>query len=300
MKKTIIFTAAMVSVLANACIGFAELRKITDNVYSYLDAKDPSAANAFGANAGFVEGRDGIAVIDTLVSAKTAIKMIEDIRKITDKKIQYVVNTHYHLDHAFGNSEFKKLGAIIIATENCRNNIIKTAPIALKSAGNYGLAEQDLEGTEIVVPSVAFDSRMTIDVGDDTIELITFGPSHSSGSCLVYLPSKKILFAGDILFTDFHPFMGESDISGWLRVLDYILWLDVEKIIPGHGPLSTKKDIAEMKEYLATFDTHAKRLAAKSQDPKLIETELLKLLPQRSRGGFLIPANIQLKYLTQK
>ncbi|MCP4105430.1 MAG: MBL fold metallo-hydrolase [Desulfobacteraceae bacterium] len=287
----------VICILLSAHPVCADLVKITDNVYSYLDVKEPSAVNSFGANAGIIIGKDGVAVIDTLVSSKAAKQFIQDIRKITDKPIKYVINTHYHIDHAFGNSEFEKLGAAIIVQENCNANIRKTGEYILKNAGNYGLTKEDLEGTGIVFPDLTFKDRMTTDIGGEIIELIYFGPSHSTGSILVYLPAQQVLFAGDILFTDFHPFMGEGNIAGWLSVLDYMLYLDAEKIIPGHGPLSVKKDVKEMKEYITTFDKHAKKLVSESKDEKFIETELLKVLPKKSGGHFLILPNIKMKYL---
>jgi len=298
MKKVIGFCFIVVCVFVSAQTVCADLVKITDNVYSYVDVKDASPANSFGANAGIIIGKDGIVVVDTLVSSKEALRFIEDIRKVSDKPVRYVVNTHYHFDHAFGNSEFEKLGAVIVGHENCKANSEKTAGQALKNAEKYGLTSEDIEGTRIAGYSLTFRNRMTIEMpGSTIIELIYFAPSHSTGSTLVYLPTEKVLFAGDILFTDFHPFMGESDIAGWLRVLDYILWLDVEKVIPGHGPLSSKKDVRDMKNYLILFDKHATGLAAKSKDVKHIESEMLKILPKKSRGAFLIPGNIQMKYM---
>jgi len=130
--------------------------------------------------------------------------------------------------------------------------------------------------------------------------LIYAGHSHTDGSILVYLPGKKILFAGDILFTDYHPFMADGDIENWTKALDYIMSLDVETIIPGHGPASGKKDIKDMKDYLIAFDKKAKELAAESNDIEYITSEIKKALPVREQGDNLIPANIQMKYLKEK
>ena len=299
MKKIVASCFILVCILTMTHPAIAELVKITDNVYSYLDVKNPDPANAFAANAGIIIGDKGIVVVDTLISAKTARGLMEDIRKISDKPISYVVNTHYHLDHVFGNSEFEKPGTIIVAHENNRASVEKNKEQALKYAKDMGLTDEDLEGTRMVLPALTFSEKMSIDIGKERVELIHPGPSHTAGSILVYLPAQKVLFAGDILFTDFHPFMGEGDIGGWLKVLDYMLELDVEKIIPGHGPLSGKKDLRDMRDYIAAFDRHAKAISAKSKDIKHIEAELLKVLPKRSRGQFLIPTNVQMKYMTK-
>ncbi len=277
-----------------------KLTMIADNVYSYVAVKDTSPSNSFGANAGIVIGRDGILVIDTLVSSKEAKRFIRDIRSVSDKPIKYAVNTHYHLDHTFGNSEFVKSGATIISSINCRNNLKNRGEGALKNAKDYGLTEEDMQGTEISIPSLTFKKTMEIDPGNQKVELIYAGPAHTDGNIMVYLPKEKILFTGDILFTDYHPFMADGDIEGWVKVLDYIMSLDVETIIPGHGPVSSKKDVVDMKDYIIAFDKKAKELAAKSDDVEYITSEIKKALPARSQGEGLIPMNIRMKYLKVK
>ncbi len=278
-----------------------ELLKVTENVYSYADIKNASPQNSFGANAGIVIGKESVAVIDTLISAKEAKQLIKAIRNVTDKPVKYVINTHYHLDHSFGNSEFAKLGAVIISHENCKTNIEKTAKYDIKElTKQYGLTDEDMEGTEIVAPTLSFNDRMQIDLKNLKVELIYIAPSHSGGSILIYLPADKVLFAGDTLFTNFHPYMGESDIDGWIKTLDYIMSLDADKIIPGHGPISGKKDVADMKEYLIIFDKKAKELCAASDDIEHIAAEMKKSVPRKEQGEWLIKANIQVKYLKVK
>lgn len=273
------------------------LTKIADNVYSYADVKQGSPANSFGANAGIVIGEKGILVIDTLVSAKEAQRFLKDIRTISDKPIKYVVNTHSHLDHTFGNAEFEKLGATIISQENCKQNMEKLSEATLKNAKGFGLTEQDLEGTVIEYPDLTFSDRMEIDLGGQRVELVFHGASHTNDSIMVCLPDKKIVFAGDILFTAYHPYMGDGDIDGWVKILDHIASMDVEKIIPGHGPVSGKKDIHDMRDYLIVFDAKARELSSGSQDIEYIVAEMKKVLPQKPEGEFLIKSNIQMKYL---
>ncbi len=273
------------------------LTRIADNVYAYVGARNATPATSFGANAGIVIGNDGIAVIDTLISSKEAKRFIKDIRAVSQKPIKYVIDTHEHLDHAFGNAEFAALGATIVSHANCRKNMIASAEAVLRNAKDYGLSEDDMKGTTIAYPAVTFRGAMEIDLGGRTIELIDPGPSHTNGSILVYVPGTKTLFAGDTLFTDYHPYMGDGSIPEWSGVLDRIVAMDVDAIVPGHGPLSGKKDVADMKEYLVAFDAKAKELCAKSGDLASIKAELLKTLPARSEGAFLIDSNLQMKYL---
>ncbi len=301
--KAVISVVAMAASSVLLCgLSFAGegLVKITENVYSYVGAKDGSASNSFGANAGIVIGEDAIVVVDALVSAKAARKFIGDIRVVSDKPVKYVVNTHAHLDHAFGNSEFAKLGAAVVSHVKCRDIMEKTAEDTLNNAAAYGLTAEDTAGTAIAYPSLTFENTMAIDLGGLKAELIFVAPSHTAGSVLVYLPEEKTLFAGDVLFTDFHPFMGEGDIDGWLKTLGYIETLDVERIIPGHGPVSGKKDVAAMKDYLAAFDKKAGELAEKSDDLEYIVAEVRKAVPPKALGDWLIKANIQMKYMKKK
>jgi glyoxylase-like metal-dependent hydrolase (beta-lactamase superfamily II) len=272
------------------------LTKISDNVYSYVDVKGASPQNSFGANAGIIIGKDGVVVVDTLTSAKEARRFIQDIRKVSDKPIRYVVNTHYHLDHAFGNSEFEKMGAVIISHAADKMNMEATGEGTLKNAKGYGLTEDDMAGTEIAYPVLSFTEKMQVDLSDRKVELLYFGPSHTGGSIMVYLPDQKILFAGDILFTGYHPFIAEGDLKGWLHVLDRIMALDVVTIIPGHGPVSTKQDVADMKNYLIIFDKKARELTAKSNDIGYITSEMKKALPARAELDMLIQGSLQ-KYL---
>lgn len=301
-KKTrsfrfILFVITFIVLSCQSALAQEGLTKIADDVYSYVDMKNPSPAKSYGANAGIIIGKDGIVVIDTLVSSKEAKRFIKDIRAISDKPIKYVVNTHFHLDHSFGNSEFVKLGATIISHTNCKQNLEKNAGITLKNVKDYGLTDEDMYGTSIAFPVLTFDEKMEIDLSGQIIELIYTRPSHTNDSIMVYLPDKKILFAGDIMFTNYHPAMMDGDIKGWVKSLDFIKKLKAEKIIPGHGPLSTNKDIADMRTYLLVFDKKAKQLSTESYDPEYIAAELKKILPAREYFDYFIKWNVQAKYI---
>ncbi len=275
----------------------AGLAKIAEGVYSYVDEKNPSPATSFGANAGIIIGKDGIVVVDTLISAKEAQRFIKDIRAVSDKPIRYVVNTHDHLDHVLGNSEFAKLGATIIAQAETKAAMVKNGAGLLQRAKYFGLSDETMSGTTVVIPSLTFTDAMEIDLGDRKVELIHAGPSHTGGSSIVYVPDSKTLFAGDILFTNYHPNMRDGDIQGWVKALDVIASMDATNIIPGHGPLSTKKDVADMKNYLIAFDAKVKELLAKSSDPEYIASEVKKALPARKYFDIFIASNVKGLYL---
>lgn len=303
--KNVIFPKRIVllfTIIISFCCGIAAsantgLTKIADGVYSYVNEKNPSPGTSFGANAGIIVGRDGIVVIDSLISAKEAQRFIRDIRAVSDKPIRYVVNTHDHLDHVLGNSEFVKLGATIIAQTDTKAAMMKNGDALLQRAKYFGLSDEAMSGTTVVAPSLTFSDAMEIDLGDKKIELLHAGPSHTAGSSIVFIPDSKILFAGDVLFTNYHPNMRDGDVQGWVKVLDRILAMDVVGIVPGHGPLSTKKDVQDMKEYLLAFEAKARELAAKSNDPDYIAAEVKKAVPNRQYFDMFITSNIKGLYL---
>ena len=306
MRKLLVISGkllVLVLVLFTLCdraFAAEKLTQIAENVYAYVGTKNSSKNNSFGANAGIIIGKDGIVVVDTMISAKEAKRFIRDIRTISRKPIRYVVNTHYHLDHVFGNSEFAKLGAVVIAQENDKKAMENSAKETLKNIGEYGLTPKDMTGTTLAYPVLTYGDRMTINIGGQQIELIHARQSHTDGDTLVYLPDKKVLFTGDILFTNYHPFLGEGNIEEWAKELDDIKSMDVEKIIPGHGPLSGKNDLDDMKEYILMFDQKARELASQSDDVQKIVTAIQSVLPQRPEGAWLIAPNIQMKYLKKR
>lgn len=304
-KRTALLTGlAALLVIVGAAFNpdaFAQggLTRIADNIYAYVDVKGAGPQNSFGANTGVIIGTDGILVIDTLISSKEAKRFIRDIRAISDKPIKYVINTHYHLDHTFGNSEFQKLGAIIISHANDKTKALIHNETTLKNAQNFGLTDKDMEGTVICQPMVTFTDKMEIDLGNQRVQLIYPHVSHTDGSILVYLPDKKLLFAGDILFTNFHPFLADGHLRSWLKVLTMIQTMDVERIIPGHGPISSKKDVQDMKEYIVAFHRKAKQLR-KTADVDTAAAEMKKALPPRAEGEWLIKANLQMGYMKKQ
>jgi glyoxylase-like metal-dependent hydrolase (beta-lactamase superfamily II) len=162
---------AIVLICPSRIVNAKVLSKISDSVYAYTGTQSASPSNGFGANAGIIVGQEWVIVIDTLASAKEARQMINDIERITNKPIQYVVNTHTHFDHCFGNSEFAKDGAIVIAHESGKANLMKLKNKLIGIAKKMGMNDEMLEGTTISYPSVTFDDRIQIDIGNLIVDL---------------------------------------------------------------------------------------------------------------------------------
>ena len=278
-----------------------KLSKISDSVYAYVGATDDSSANNYGANAGIIIGDDAVLVIDTLISDQKAKAFIKDIRALTDKPIRFAVNTHFHSDHSYGNCAFAELGATIISHKNSKPIMQKWSQKVLDNADAWmGLSKEEMAGTSIVYPQLTFSEKLEIDLGGLQVELVYVAHSHTKGSVFAHVPAQKVLFAGDILFTDYYSNMGASDIDGWVQTLDHLLSLDIEQIIPGHGPLSTKQNLSEQRDYLLVFDENAKQLSAASSDIKQVAVQMKELIPERPYGVKMITSSLKWKYMRKK
>ena len=286
--------------IAGSSLAGSKLTRISDSIYAYVGADDDSPSNSFGANAGIIVGQDAILVVDTLISNNKAKAFIKDIRAITGKPIKFVVNTHAHLDHSFGNNEFEEMDATIISHANAMRYMKKASKKILENVEIYfGLTKEEMAGTRIVYPHLAFSQGMEVDLGGLQVEIRYIAHSHSNGSVYVYCPAQKVLFTGDILFTDFYPNMSSADVNGWVETIDHLMSLDIERIVPGHGPLSVKKDLTDQRDYLLIFDKKAKELSASENDRKLVAEKLKGLIPKKQHGERLIKSSLR-KYMPKK
>ncbi|HEX2928001.1 MAG TPA: MBL fold metallo-hydrolase [Ruminiclostridium sp.] len=220
-----------------------QLTQVADNVYTYADVKNSSGENSIGVNAGAIIGRDGIAVVAPNISAIETKQFLSAIRSISNKPIRYIITTQNQHDHFFGNYEFAKLGATVIARENRKQTTLSTARVIPGDSEESALTSE--EATAFEYPVMSFYDFMTIDLGDQVIEL---RHAQTEGDTLIYLPDKKVLFTGDIPFTN----PGEENTEKWCGRLTEIKDMDTELIIPVRGAIFDKKDIENMKEQLLT------------------------------------------------
>lgn len=300
----------VISALAVSCVLYASAparcqesrvrQKLSDHVYAYVGVENASAQNSFGSNCGFVVGNDAVLVIDPLISARDAEKLYADIRTVTDKPVRYVVNTHFHIDHVGGNGVFVKDGAVVIGHEKSR----LAAPGTQYSLTHYskaGLSAEQMEGTVLCPPTITFDKSMRVDLGGVVVDLDFPGPSHTDGSITAAVHDEKVIFLGDILFTTYHPYLGEGDILSWVSVLAGLERTKATVMVPGHGPLSMVSDLRDMQSYLKTFVFRARLLClGKGQDdaPALAQ-EIVQYLPDQGRKEMtaLVEQSLRDKYL---
>ncbi len=207
----------------------------------------------FISNAGFVVTPKGVVVIDALGSPVLAQKLIQEIRKITKQKIVAVVLTHYHADHVYGLQEFKRLGATIYAQREGINYLASETAKQRLIASRVDFAPWVNENTQLVPADVWIDQSKTITVGGVEFRISRVGPAHAPEDLIVFIPSEKVLFAGDLVFRGRIPFVGNADSRGWMSALDEIQKLNPRIVVPGHGSYSTNPvaDISFTRNYLA-------------------------------------------------
>ncbi|MEQ1947329.1 MAG: MBL fold metallo-hydrolase [Bryobacteraceae bacterium] len=159
--------------------------------------------------------------------------IIAEVKKITDKPIKYVINTHHHADHSGGNAKMQAMNVQIIASEQARQNMV--------------------DGKQTGLPNIAIEHHAHVFLGGKAVELYYFGRAHTNGDIFVYFPAHKVLTTGDTFtFGKDTPILidysGGGSIKEWTNTLDGALKLDFDTVIPGHGNVTTKAELAKFRE----------------------------------------------------
>ncbi len=236
------------------------LHDLGNSVYAYLQ---PNGTWGW-SNAGIVVDGEASLLIDTLFDLKLTRDMLDTMRKSIPAAahINMVVNTHANGDHCWGNELVA--GAQIIASARTAEEmttaisptmvatLLKRAP-ELGQLGEFlshAFGSFDFDNITLTPPTKTFEDELTLKVGDKEVHLIEVGPAHTLGDTLVHIPTDRVVFTADILFIGGHPIIWAGPTSNWLRACDRILEMDVDTIVPGHGPITDKKGVAEVKGYL--------------------------------------------------
>lgn len=217
-----------------------------------VSALGTSANQNFISNAAFVVTPAGVVVIDALGSPALATRLIAEIRKVTAQPITNVIVTHYHADHIYGLQTFKAQGARIIAHRAALAYLnSETARLRLEASRQELGPWIDAE-TRLIEADEWLDGEKELVVGGVRLQIVPVGPSHTPEDLAIYLPSEKVLFAGDIVFRSRIPYVGQADSRHWIIALDNLLKFETNVIVPGHGTLSleARKDMQLTREYL--------------------------------------------------
>jgi quinoprotein relay system zinc metallohydrolase 2 len=213
------------------------LKRIADGVFAFqgVDELMTEANEGAISNLGVVVGNDAAAVIDSGGSLVEAHAFIAAIEKITARPVRYLVNTHMHPDHIFGNAAFREAGATIVGHRNL--------PRALEARGAFYLqsfreqvGDALMKGVEIVPPTMLVDDRLELDLGGRVLELRAWKPAHTDNDLTVLDRATRTLFAGDLVFMASLPTL-DGSLLGWLRQMDELAAIDAARVVPGHGPV---------------------------------------------------------------
>jgi cyclase len=236
------------------------LHDLGNSVYAYLQ---PDGTWGW-SNAGIVSDGEASLLIDTLYDLKLTRDMLDTMRKSIPAAahIDMVVNTHANGDHCWGN-ELVADAQIIASARTAEEMttdvspavlamLLKRAP-ALGQLGeflNQAFGSFDFDNITLTPPTKTFEGELSLKVGDKEVHLIEVGPAHTLGDTLVLIPADRVVFTADILFIGVHPIIWAGPTRNWLQACDLILAMNVDTIVPGHGPITDKKGVAEVKGYL--------------------------------------------------
>lgn len=245
--------------------------------------READASKHIAANAGWIVFRDYVLVIDANYPWG-AKEILADIRKVTDKSVRTVFDTHYHADHLFGDSVWVDAGATILCSEECTEESRRKNPTAW--ANDKGTGETSLKPYRLEHPQQSFRQRMVFDDGEHRVELTRLGPGHTLGDAVAYLPKEKILFTGDLCVNGTGNNMADPDANhdNWLRALDDIALWDVTTLVPGHGPIGTTETIRQQRAYLAGIINGVREGISKGTSESDLE-QSLDLTPYKQFGA---------------
>lgn len=247
------------------------LHEISDGCHAYLQ---PDGGWGY-SNAGLIVGDDASLLVDTLFDLDLTAAMLAAMADTTvTAPIGTVVNTHANGDHCYGNQLVADREIIASrATAAEMAHVPPTMMAQLNAApGDVGelfrsfFGDFRFDGIEPTPPTRTFEGRLEIEVGGRAVELIEVGPAHTDGDTIVVVPDARTVYTGDILFIGGAPIVWAGPLENWIAACDLMLGMDVEVVVPGHGPVTDKSGVVEVRDYLATVLVSARECHAGGVD----------------------------------
>ncbi len=229
------------------------IEEVAPKVYAYIQAFGELGVS----NAGLLLDKEGAMAVDALMVPSMTRRFLAAIKKVTKQPVTRLVNTHHHIDHSGGNFLFRD--AEIVSHTYCREEIERTGMPVDFFQKRIPRFAAEFSKLKLAVPEVTFADRLVFHQAGREVELRHLGPAHTFGDAFVYLPKDRLLFAGDLAFYYVTPLAFQGHVGNWIKVADRILKMDVETIVPGHGPIGGKKELREMRAYLALIRREAKK-----------------------------------------
>lgn len=226
----------------------SKLEEISDGIFAYIQGKGEWFVN----NTGLITAREISIAIDSVANEERAKEMIEKFGEVLESQIKILINTHGHGDHIWTNHFFN---ATSICHENCRKDTLMANPEIFK----IFFPDFNFHGAKVTPQDITFSKEVRIYTKDFEIRLIHPGTAHTSGDTYVYIPEKKIVFCGDLLFAKpCTPFVLMGSVTGNIRALKELIDLNAEIYVPGHGKLAMKDELNDAVEYLEFVHNEAK------------------------------------------
>ncbi|HEX5539468.1 MAG TPA: quinoprotein relay system zinc metallohydrolase 2 [Methylophilaceae bacterium] len=233
-----------------------EMHEVADGIYVHQGVHEDFDENYHGdiANIGFIVGDEAVAVVDTGGSYLVGRALHEAIRAVTQLPIKYVINTHAHPDHIFGNAAFADDKPAFVGNAKLAAQLYASQDTYLRNL-KQELGEK-AKGSEIVLPTLKVEGEKTLDLGNRILKLNTWPTAHTNTDLTGYDEKTKTLWTGDLLFSERTPSL-DGDIKGWLAAIPKLEAIPATTVIPGHGPVSHQPGQAWSKEktYLETLLT---------------------------------------------